>query len=292
LTPFIRCPVQPPRNVVIITQIGAAWIAVTAKNLGYLYVIVLEKVAKSYNRGETQAVRDVSFSVTPGETLILLGSSGCGKTTILKMINGLIEPTAGRIEIDGDNISAIPPAQLRRKVGYVLQDSGLFPHMTVTENIAIGLRLMGWDKTKRGVRADELLQTVRLDPETFRDRFPDELSGGQRQRVGVARALAADPDYLLMDEPFGALDSITRKSLQDEMLALKDELKKTIVFVTHDILEAFYLGDRIAVVDQGRLEQIGDKEELLTNPASQFVRDLVSAPAHQLKAFGALLNVD
>ncbi len=253
-------------------------------------VIVIDDVSKSYDQGRSYAVRNISVTVQPGETLILLGTSGCGKTTILKMINRLVEATDGHIAIDGDDVQSLPPSELRRRIGYVLQDSGLFPHMTVAENIAIGPRLSGWEQERRRERALDLLELVGLEPATFCDRFPDELSGGQKQRVGVARALATDPDYLLMDEPFGALDSITRKKLQDEMLDLKARLKKTIVFVTHDILEAFYIGDRIAVVDEGHIAQIGTPGEIAQAPATGFVSDLVSIPMRQLKSFGAVLD--
>ena len=252
-------------------------------------MIQLTRVSKSYDAGQTFAVRDLSMEVSNAETLVLLGSSGCGKTTTLKMINRLIEPTSGRIEIDGRSILEQDPIELRRSVGYVFQGIGLFPHMTVRQNVGIIPRLLGWPTPRRRERAEELMELVGLDPGEYAGRYPDELSGGQQQRVGVARALAADPDYLLMDEPFGALDAVTRDTLQQELLALKRRLGKTIVFVTHDIFEALTLADRIAVLHEGRLEQVGTKEDLLAHPASAFVHDLFRRPAQQLSAFEELL---
>jgi len=251
-------------------------------------LIRLEQVSKSYDMGLTFAVRNLSLEVPNGETLVLLGSSGCGKTTTLKMINRLIEPTSGRIEIDGTNVLERDPVHLRRSVGYVFQGIGLFPHMTVRQNAEIVLRLLDWPAARRRERSMELLKIVGLDPGTYADRYPDELSGGEQQRVGVARALAANPEYLLMDEPFGALDAVTRDALQQQLLALKQELGKTIVFVTHDIFEALILADRIAVLHEGRLEQVGTKEDLLARPASPFVRELFAKPAEQLAAYGDL----
>jgi len=252
-------------------------------------MIVLSDVSKSYDGGKTFAVQGVSLQVAEGETLVLLGSSGCGKTTTLKMINRLIEPTAGMIEIDGTNVLDRDPIELRRSIGYVFQGIGLFPHMTVRQNVEIVPRLLGWPVERRRRRAWELVELVGLDPDFFADRYPDELSGGQQQRVGVARALAADPAYLLMDEPFGAVDAITRDALQQELLSLKSRLGKTIVFVTHDIFEALTLANRIAVLHDGHLEQVGTKKEVLTRPASPFVQDLFSKPAEQLSAFKNVL---
>lgn len=255
-------------------------------------MIRYEKASKSFDNGASFAVRDVTLSVADGETLVLLGASGCGKTTLLKMTNRLVEPSAGAIRIDGEDVSRIAPTSLRRRIGYVFQGVGLFPHMTVEENIAIIPKLLGWEKPQRTARARELLEMMDLDTASFAGRFPDELSGGQRQRVGVARALAGDPEYLLMDEPFGALDAVTRDSLQKELLRLKKRLTKTIIFVTHDIFEALALGDRIAVLNAGRLEQVGSKEELVKNPASEFVVELFAAPRAQLRAFRDLLELD
>ncbi len=237
-------------------------------------MIKLTHVFKSFDGGETYAVNDLSFQVLKGETLVLLGSSGCGKTTTLKMINRLIEPSRGTVEVDGKDVMGRNPAQLRRQIGYVFQGIGLFPHMTVKQNIEIVPRLLGWSGRHRQERMQELLNLIGLPVEKFAQRFPEELSGGQQQRVGVARALAADPDYLLMDEPFGALDALTREALQQELLNLKKQLDKSIVFVTHDLHEALLLGDRIAILHEGRLEQVGTKKEVLDAPATQFVKDL------------------
>jgi osmoprotectant transport system ATP-binding protein len=227
----------------------------------------------------------MSLDVAEGETLVLLGSSGCGKSTTLKMINRILEPTGGRIEVDGTDVQSQDPVLLRRSIGYVFQGIGLFPHMTVAENVGIGLRLAGWSASRRGARSRELLDLVGLPADDYAARLPEELSGGQQQRVGVARALAPDPNYLLMDEPFGALDALTRDTLQKELLALKRNLNKTVVFVTHDIFEALTLGDRIAVLHEGRLEQVGTQDEVLGSPATKFVRDLFARPARQLARF-------
>jgi osmoprotectant transport system ATP-binding protein len=248
-------------------------------------MIKLEKVSKSFDSGQTYAVREVSLLVASGEMLVLLGSSGCGKTTTLKMINRLIEPTAGTIEVGGSDVRAQDTIQLRRSIGYVFQGIGLFPHMTVEENISVVLRLQGRPKGERQGRARELMELVGLRPDEFGPRYPTELSGGQQQRVGVARALAADPECLLMDEPFGALDAITRDGLQQELLHLKEKLVKTIVFVTHDIFEALRLADRIAVMHAGRLEQVGTREQILRDPATEFVKELFERPAQQLATF-------
>jgi len=248
-------------------------------------MIRLEQVSKSFDGGETYAVRDVSLRVASGELLVLLGSSGCGKTTTLKMINRLIEPTAGTIEVGGREVRAQDAIELRRSIGYVFQGIGLFPHMTVEQNISVVLRLQGRPKGERQERARELMELVGLPPDDFGPRYSTELSGGQQQRVGVARALAADPACLLMDEPFGALDAITRDGLQEELLRLKEKLLKTIVFVTHDIFEALRLADRIAVMHAGRLEQVGPPGEILRAPATEFVKELFEKPAQQLAAF-------
>lgn len=252
-------------------------------------MIRLIQISKSFDGGRSYAVEDLSLDVAEGETLVLLGSSGCGKTTTLRMINRLIEPTSGLIEVSGQDVTRQEPVILRRKIGYVFQGIGLFPHMTIEQNIGIVLRLLGWDKNRRRVRANELLEMMGLDPKVFSGRYPDELSGGQQQRVGVARALASDPDYLLMDEPFGALDALTRDTLQQELLSLKERLKKTIIFVTHDIFEAITLGDKIAILHEGKLEQVGTKEEIYNHPASPFVAELFSKPAKQLAAFKEMI---
>lgn len=252
-------------------------------------MIALSRVSKSFDGGRSFAVHDVSLQIADGETLVLLGSSGCGKTTTLKMINRLIEPTDGTIKVDGQNVLQCDPIELRRSMGYVFQGIGLFPHMTVEENVAVVLRLLGWSAEKKQRRVTELLEMIGLDPLEYGPRLPEQLSGGQQQRVGVARALAADPDYLLMDEPFGALDALTRDTLQEELLSLKSRLGKSIVFVTHDIFEALALGDRVAVMHGGRLQQMGTPDEVVGNPQTPFVRDLFAKPAKQLAAFRDVL---
>lgn len=248
-------------------------------------MITISHVGKSFDGGRTHAVHDVSLRIHAGETLVLLGSSGSGKTTTLKMINRLIEPTSGRIEVDGHSVSELDLFGLRRSIGYVFQGIGLFPHMTIEENVGIVLRLAGRSRSDRRRRAHELLELVGLEPARYARRRPRELSGGQQQRVGVARALAADPTHLLMDEPFGALDALSRDSLQQEVLRLNRHLGKTIVFVTHDLFEALTVGDRIAIMHDGRLEQVGTRSEVLSSPATPFVRDLFAKPARQLALF-------
>jgi len=238
--------------------------------------ILLDGVTKSYDAKSTPAVDNITIEIPAGEIVMLVGPSGCGKTTTMKMINRLIEPTSGRILIGDEDVTDRDPDQLRRHIGYVIQGAGLFPHLTVADNIAIVPRLLKWDKKRVAERVDELLDLVNLEPGQYRDRYPRELSGGQQQRVGVARALAADPPVLLMDEPFGAVDPITRQRLQDELLRLQDELRKTIVFVTHDFDEAVKLGDRIAILQQGsEIVQYDTPEQILANPANDFVRSFV-----------------
>jgi osmoprotectant transport system ATP-binding protein len=240
-------------------------------------MIRLESVSKRYPNG-TVAVRELSLEVAEGEICVLVGPSGCGKTTTLKMINRLIEPTGGRLYLDGEDVTGVDPVGLRRRIGYVIQQVGLFPHQTIAVNVGTVPRLLGWDKKAVTARVDELLDLVGLDPAEYRDRYPTQLSGGQRQRVGVARALAADPPVLLMDEPFGAIDPVTRVRLQDEFLRLQGEVRKTIVFVTHDIEEAVKMGDRIAILDVGGiLAQYDTPAEVLGNPASPMVADFVGA---------------
>ena len=237
--------------------------------------ITLENVGKTYPDG-TVAVGDFSLAVRAGELAVLIGPSGCGKSTILRMINRLIEPSAGRILIDGQNILEQNPVDLRRHIGYVIQNVGLFPHQTIRANVGTVPRLLGWNRQRIRDRADELLELVGLDPARYGGRYPQELSGGQRQRVGVARALAADPLVLLMDEPFSAVDPIVRARLQEEFLRLQAAVRKTIVLVTHDIDEAVRLGDRIAVLGEGgRLLQYAPPAELLSRPASAAVSDFV-----------------
>lgn len=235
-------------------------------------MIQVRQVSKQF--GPHRAVDDVSFTVAAGETLVLLGTSGCGKTTTLKLINRLIEPSAGTIEIDGTDVRRQPPHQLRRQIGYVIQETGLFPHHTVGEAIATVPRLLGWEKTRIQDRTRELLALLHL-PESALDRYPHELSGGQRQRVGLARALAARPAILLMDEPLGALDPITRADIRREFRHLDELRGKTTVLVTHDVPEAFELGDRIGVMAAGRLVQLGPPRDLLLHPATDFVRQFI-----------------
>lgn len=239
-------------------------------------MITLKNVCKSFDKKETYSVQDINLSIIDGETLVLLGSSGSGKSTLLNLIINAFKPTSGGIEIDGKPINNYPKVQLRRSMGFVFQHTGLFPHMTVAKNIDIVMRLMKIPKSQRVQRVNELLQLVNLDPEKYFDRYPDELSGGEQQRVGVARALATNPKYILMDEPFAALDAITRETLQNEIIDLKKKLNKTIIFVTHDINEAFRLADRIAILHEGHLEQIGNKEDVLKQPATEFVRQLLN----------------
>ncbi|MFJ4922274.1 ABC transporter ATP-binding protein [Streptomyces sp. NPDC088725] len=239
-------------------------------------MIRFEHVTKRYPDGTT-AVDDLSFEVSQGELVTLVGPSGCGKTTTMKMVNRLIEPTGGQIFLDGDDISAIDPVELRRRIGYVIQQVGLFPHKTVLENTATVPHLLGWQRAKGRARAAELLDLVGLDPSVYGDRYPEQLSGGQRQRVGVARALAADPPVLLMDEPFGAVDPVVREHLQNEFLRLQAAVHKTVLFVTHDIEEAVRLGDRIAVFGQGTIEQFDPPAAVLGAPATPYVADFVGA---------------
>jgi osmoprotectant transport system ATP-binding protein len=240
-------------------------------------MIKLESVSKSYGDGEV-AVADLSLEINDGELAVLVGPSGCGKTTTLRMINRLIEPTSGRILIGGENVLTKDPVQMRRGIGYVIQQGGLFPHRRIFDNVAVVPRLLGWDKARIDQRVNELLELVGLDPGGYARRFPHELSGGERQRVGVARALGADPPVLLMDEPFGAVDPVTRQRLQNQFLDLQKQLKKSIVFVTHDIDEAAKLGDRIAVLSKGGVvEQYDTPAEILGHPGTPFVADFVGA---------------
>jgi len=242
--------------------------------------VTFERVTKRYDPGDKGpgAVNDLSFTVPAGRICVLVGPSGCGKTTSLKMVNRLIEPTSGRILIDGVDASTRDVTELRRGIGYVIQQVGLFPHQTVGENVAVVPRLLGWSAARQRERSDELLGLVGLDPARYRDRYPSQLSGGERQRVGVARALAADPPVMLMDEPFGAVDPIVRERLQNEFLRLQQDLAKTILFVTHDIDEAIKMGDLVAVMQAGGvLAQFAPPEQLLAQPASEFVARFVGA---------------
>ena len=240
---------------------------------GGFILIEFKNVSKKY--GEDFAVEDVNFKVEEGEFFVIIGPSGCGKTTTLKMINRLIPLTEGYIYFKGQPISGFPLYEMRWDIGYVLQQIALFPHMTIRENIAQVPEMKGWKNKDIDPRVDELLEMVGLEPGKFRERLPGELSGGQKQRVGVIRALAADPPVILMDEPFSALDPISRESLQDDLIELQKKIKKTVVFVTHDIQEALKMGDRICLLNKGRVEQIGTPEEFLTRPENDFVSDFI-----------------
>jgi osmoprotectant transport system ATP-binding protein len=240
--------------------------------------ILFQEITKQFRGTSKPAVDAVSFEVPEGKTCMLVGTSGSGKTTLLRMVNRLIEPTAGEIIIDGKNVLEENPIELRRRIGYVIQQVGLFPHMNIAENIRVTAEIAGgWSKQRLNSRVDELLDLVGLPPAEYRNRFPRQLSGGQQQRVGLARALATDPAILLMDEPFGALDAITRARMQDELLRIQHDVHKTILFVSHDIEEAFKLGNMIAVLNDGKLMQLGTPVDLLANPANEFVRRLVGA---------------
>ena len=242
-------------------------------------VVAFEHVTKRYGGPDAPpAVDDLTLTVPAGEICVLVGPSGCGKTTSMKMVNRLIEPTSGRITIGGEDVASLPAVELRRRIGYVIQQVGLFPHLTVGENVAVVPRLLRWPATRMSERSDELLDLIGLEPAEYRDRYPSELSGGERQRVGVARALAADPPVMLMDEPFGAVDPIRRERLQNEFLRLQEQVRKTVVFVTHDVDEAIKMADRIAILQRGGiLAQYDTPAAILANPASEFVERFVGA---------------
>ena len=239
--------------------------------------IRFENITKQYPNAPRPAIDNISCDIEENSFVVLLGPSGCGKTTLLKMVNRLYEPTSGSIYLDNQEIHQIDPTKLRRQIGYVIQQIGLFPHMTVAQNVGIVPDLLEWPEDKIAGRVDELLNLVGLPPEEYRDRYPSQMSGGQRQRVGVARALAGDPSVILMDEPFGAIDAITRTGLQDEMLRLQRQLKKTVLFVTHDVEEALRLADKIVILKDGRIVQYDTPFNILKNPVNQFVYDLVGA---------------
>jgi osmoprotectant transport system ATP-binding protein len=237
-------------------------------------LIEFKNVSKQYEGGFT-AIHNLNFTIKENELLVLIGPSGCGKTTTMKMINRIIEPTNGEITINGKSIKNKDPVELRRTIGYVIQQIGLMPHMTIRENVALVPKLKKWDESMYKDKIEELMKMVGLDPNEIGDRFPDELSGGQQQRIGVIRALAADPDIILMDEPFSALDPISREQLQEELVKLQQEIKKTIVFVTHDMDEALKIADRICIMKDGEIIQIDQPEKILRHPANEFVRQFI-----------------
>jgi osmoprotectant transport system ATP-binding protein len=242
-------------------------------------MIRLDHVSRTFQRNgkpPVYALRDLDLTVQEGKTMALLGPSGCGKTTTLRLINRLLDPSSGHISVEGHDTAGTDPVQLRRRMGYVVQRGGLFPHLTVRRNIAILCEIEKWERVRTEQRVDELLTLVGMEPAAFRDRFPAELSGGQRQRIGVARALALDPPILLMDEPFGALDPITRTKLQQEFKDLEALVAKTIVIVTHDLAEAFLLGDRVALLNEGQLVQVGTPDELRAAPATPWVEQFLA----------------
>jgi osmoprotectant transport system ATP-binding protein len=242
-------------------------------------MIRLENLTKVFPGQDEPAVDDLSMDIYEGEIVVLVGPSGCGKTTTMKMINRIIEPTSGRIFLEGEDVTKANADNLRRRIGYVIQQIGLFPHMTIADNIATVPKMLGWNQQRISDRVDELLEMVSIDL-SYRDRYPKELSGGMQQRIGVARAMAADPPIMLMDEPFGATDPITRERLQDEFLRLQQEIKKTIVFVTHDIDEAIKMGDRIAILkQQSKIAQYDTPEKILTDPANEFVENFIGTGA-------------
>jgi len=255
-------------------------------------MITAQNISKDFNG--IHAVNNISFKVKEGETMVFLGTSGCGKTTTLKMLNRLIEPSSGNITINGQNILSLKPEILRRSIGYVSQNNGLFPHYTVAENIAIVPYLLGWDKTKTKKRSDALLEQLKLPVASYANKYPDELSGGQKQRVALARALVSDPPVLLMDEPFGALDPITRAGIRKEFRELPELKSKTIVLVTHDVQEAFELGDQICLMDKGLIIQTGTPEELIFKPIHDFSKNFFNHQRLQLELsalkFGNIWN--
>jgi len=259
---------------------------VNIANGGATPLIELMQVSKHFQGREQTGLKPTSLTIDRGQFITVLGTSGSGKTTLLKLLNRLYEPTSGEIWIEGQNIAHIPATELRRHIGYVIQQVGLFPHMTVGQNIATVPEILGWEKPRIAKRIDELLNLVELSPDEFRNRYPAQLSGGQQQRVGLARALAGDPDILLMDEPFGAIDSLTRLNLQGELLRIQRKLKKTIVFVTHDIPEALKLGDQVIIMHNGEVQQYDTPAHLLSHPANDFVRHLLDTdePYQQLDA--------
>ncbi len=246
-----------------------------------MVAIEYKDIVKKYKGSNQPSVNHVSAEIEEGEFITILGSSGCGKTTLLKMTNRLIDPTEGQIILFGEDISCVDPVVVRRRMGYVIQQVGLFPHMTVEENIAVIPKLQKWDKARIADRVTQLLKLVELNPEEYRDRYPSQLSGGQQQRIGLARALVTDPKIMLLDEPFGAIDAITRLNLQNELKALHEGTRKTFLLVTHDINEAFKLGTRVMIMNEGKLLQFDTPEQIVRNPADSFVKTLIASAREQ-----------
>ena len=246
-----------------------------------MQAIIYKSLCKKFDGNAQWSVDHVSAEIAEGEFITILGSSGCGKTTLLKMTNRLIEPTEGQVILFGEDIGTVDPVVVRRRMGYVIQQVGLFPHMTIEENIAVIPKILKWDPQKTKDRVTELLELVGLDPEEYRKRFPAQLSGGQQQRIGLARALATDPKIMLLDEPFGAIDAITRLNLQNELKRIHDGTNKTFLLVTHDINEAFKLGNRVMIMNEGRLLQFATPREIVTHPADPFVEMLIRSAREQ-----------
>lgn len=241
------------------------------------YAIELKGISKKFTHAKQPSVKKTDLKIEKGSFVTILGASGCGKTTLLKMVNRLYEPSTGTILINGEDVTTIPPTVLRRKIGYVIQQTGLFQHMTIEQNVATVPKIIGWKRQKIDERINLLLELVGLSPEEYRQRYPRQLSGGQQQRVGIARAMAADPSIMLMDEPFGAIDAINRTVLQDEFLRIQKKLHKTILFVTHDIIEALKLGDKVIIMNAGEIQQFDTPRNILRKPANDFVKNLVHA---------------
>lgn len=238
-------------------------------------------INKHFPKSNYKALDNINISIEEGELITILGTSGCGKTTLLKMVNRIYEPDSGEIKLFGQNIKEMDPVKLRRSIGYVIQQVGLFPHMTIYNNIATVPKILGWDKNRIRNRVEELFELVNLDYKEFKDRYPAQLSGGQQQRIGLARALAADPSLMLLDEPFGAIDAINREKLQDELIRIHVASKKTFLFVTHDINEAFKLGTRVLIMDSGNVKQFATPSEIIKNPADEFVQTLIRSASKQ-----------
>lgn len=254
-------------------------------------MIRFEHVRKVYPDGFV-ALKHIDIEFSKGELTVLIGPSGCGKTTLMKLINRLNNPSEGRVLINGQDIAGVDPVELRRKIGYVIQNIGLFPHMSIAANVGVVPRLLHWDKERTARRVDELLRLVNLDPDTYRGRYPSELSGGQQQRIGIVRALAAEPDIVLLDEPFSALDPISREQLQDELIRLQQELKQTIVFVTHDMDEALKIADKIVLMKEGEIVQYGRPEHILRHPANDFVKSFIGKDRLRTETDELMLTVD